>query len=56
MFWVLQEEDEGFGRGYAVVDGGRWTGGREGWEAADVSNDSWVKVEEMRLNKQEGFR
>lgn len=31
-------------------------GGREGWEAQDAINDSWVEVEEMRLHEQEGIQ
>lgn len=34
----------------------RRAGGREGCEAEDESNDSWVEVEEMRLHKQEGIQ
>lgn len=31
-------------------------GGRQGWEAQDASNDSWVEVKEMRLHEQEGIQ
>lgn len=43
-----------------VEEGCSWgwwnAGGRDGWEAADASNDNWVEVEEMRLHKQEGIQ